>query len=402
MEVVHRTAERRGARERGNTLVVCFLAVTVMAAFASAHMIVIQKNVRQSNFMNEIGEMRRLADGGLNLALHELNFDVGSGDGNIGTEAWTTANDLGRDGVPSTGDEGEMDGIPTPGEPNCPGVPVGLAAKGMRLLVRSFDTSWPSVKRIVSTSYNSTSMAVVEVYAREAGGGVPGVGAVYVEPGVVLDLNGNAFLIDGHDTNPDGSAGPEAALPGLATETGSPAGSNASDLADQVPSGREDQIIGQGGIPSIGESGAVDFDTIFNAFKASATNIVIPGTYSNVVWGDYATSDNRVTYCNGDLHLSGDGSGSGVLIVEGSLTMSGKFTFVGLVIVKGDVRLTGGGSGVHIFGSAMIGQSLTAIDVDPELGVSGNADIKYSSVGLAMASGLMGTTYSVLYWNDIK
>ncbi len=401
MKVVQRIAERE-ARERGNTLVVCFLAVTVLAAFASAHMIVIQKNMRQSNFMNEIGEMRRLADGGLNLALHELNFDVGNGDGHIGTEAWTTANDLGRDGVASTGDEGELDGIPTPGEPNCAGVSVGAAARGMRLIVRSFDSSWPSVKRIVSTSYNSTSMAVAEVYARAAAGGVPGVGAVYVEPGVVLDLNGNSFLIDGNDTNPDGTAGPEAALPGLCTEIGSPAGSNATLLTDQVPSGREDQIIGQGGMPSVGEAGSVDFDTIFNGYKASATSIVSAGTHSNVAWGDYATGDNRVTYCNGDLHLSGDGSGSGVLIVEGSLTMSGKFTFVGVVIVKGDVRLTGGGSGVHIFGTAMIGQSLTAIDTDPELGLSGNADIKYSSVGLAMASGLMGTTYSVLYWNDIK
>jgi hypothetical protein len=101
----------------------------------------------------------------------------------------------------------------------------------------------------------------------------------------------------------------------------------------------------------------MDFDGIFNAFKASRTNVVAPGTLANVTWGDYATNNFMVTYCNGDVHLTGQGKGAGVLVIDGSLDMTGKFEFVGVVIVRGDVRMSGGGNGVHVYGTLMIGQS---------------------------------------------
>jgi len=159
-------------------------------------------------------------------------------------------------------------------------------------------------------------------------------------------------------------------------------------------------VVGSGGTPSVGEESGMDFDSIFNAFKATQDNMVAPATYDAVVWGNYAASDALVTYCNGDLKLTGEGSGSGALVVEGNLTITGQFEFVGVVIVKGDVRLVGGGAGVHIWGTLLIGQTLSA--VDPEMGVSGNAEIYYSSAGLATASGLLGSSYTVLYWRDLK
>ncbi|MGH9286336.1 MAG: hypothetical protein ACRD0M_11790, partial [Acidimicrobiales bacterium] len=355
----------------------------------------VQRGSRQSTFVNELGEMRRHAESGINLALHELTYDVGGQDGIIGTEAWTAANDLGKDGLAGTFDEGESDGIPTPGEPNLNPAPIGRPELGMRLLVWSTDTAWPGIKRLVATAYHAGGMAVVEVFVRAGVGSIPEVGAVYAQPGVTLDLRGNSFVISGNDTNPDGTAGPRPPIYGIGTAVGDPAGSNASGFADQVPTGREDQIIGLGGLPSIGESTAMDFDQLFNAFKAGRENVVAPGSYTDVAWGNFAAADHTVTYCNGDLHLSGDGSGSGVLVVEGSLTLAGRFEFAGVVIVRGDVRLTGGGSGIHIYGGLLIGQTLTAFDPDPALGVTGNADVFFSSAALAAAAGLLGSTYSV-------
>jgi hypothetical protein len=392
--------EREG--ERGNVLVISFLLVTLLTALATAHFATVQKSSRQSNFVNDLGDLRRYAETGVQLAIHELTYDVGSGDGNIGTSLWTTANDVGKDGYPSTNDEGEGDGIPTPGEPNLAPASIGPAGLGIGLLVRTADTAWPNVKRIVSTAYNTGAIATVEVYAQAAVKTVAGVGAVYAQPGVVLDLKGSAFKIDGHDVNPNGTPGPSPTVYGITTAIGTPPGSNASNLSSQVPLKNADQIIGQGSDPSIGESGALDFDRVFNNFKAVSSNVVAPGSYNDVAWGNNAANSYEVTYCNGDLTLGGSGKGAGTLIVEGSLTLTGTFDFVGLVIVKGDVRLRGGGGGIHVWGSLMIGQTLTAIDPTADLSLNGTADVWYSSAALAKAASLLGNNYNVLYWNDLK
>jgi len=190
-------------------LLLSLLLVTLLAALATAHFATVQKNASQSVQVNDLGDLRRYAESGAHLALHELMYDVGGGDGLIGTELWTGANDLGRDGKPSTNDEGEGDGIPTPGEPNLVSSPIGPANQGVNFLVYIEDSAWPKVKRIVSTAFNSRYYAVLEVYAKEEANTIPSVGAIYVEPDVVLDLKGNSFLINGNDTNPDGTPGPQ-------------------------------------------------------------------------------------------------------------------------------------------------------------------------------------------------
>src|SRR2546422_5298709 len=129
-----RSSQERG-RELGNVLVVSFLLVTLLTALATAHFATVQKNSRQSNFLNSLGDLRHYAETGIRLAIHELTFAVGGGDGNIGTELWTAAADVGRDGIAGTGDEGEGDGIPTPGEPSLIAASIGPGAQDMGLLV---------------------------------------------------------------------------------------------------------------------------------------------------------------------------------------------------------------------------------------------------------------------------
>jgi hypothetical protein len=54
-----------------------------------------------------------------------------------------------------------------------------------------------------------------------------------------------------------------------------------------------------------------------------------------------------VTFVNGNLSLSGNPTGNGVLIVTGDLTFSGNFTWNGIVLVigQGQVIHNGGGNG---------------------------------------------------------
>jgi hypothetical protein len=160
--------------------------------------------------------------------------------------------------------------------------------------------------------------------------------------------------------------------------------------------------VGQDTNPSVGEAATMDFDSVFNAFRASHTTMVAPGSYSDVTWGDHGASTYQATFVNGDLTLDGDSKGAGALVVEGSLTISGKLQFVGVIIVRGDLRITGAAADVRTYGSLVVGQTLMAVEPDPVLGSGGNAEFYFSSEGIAKAVSLLGSTYGILYWNDLK
>jgi hypothetical protein len=380
-----------------------FLLVVMMAALVSAHFVTVQKNSRQSNFFSHLGDLRAYGASGVYFALHEMSYKVGKGDGLIGTELWTTSCDFGRDGVSGTKDEGEGDGIPTPGEPNLAAVAVGPTPLSTKLLVRSSDTIWADVLRVVSTAYDATAMVAEEVYALRQYHTIPPVGTIYVEGGTNVDVNGNSFAVGGTDTNPDGTKVTGApTVWGIATDVGSPAGSNTTDITSGIPSARLDQITGTGGSSSVSETNLIDFDTIWGWFSNTPKTTVAPADYTTGggTWGTAATNDYRVTYCKGDLELSGGFKGAGVLLVDGSVTFSGHSEWAGVVLVKGDCILTGGGYGVHIFGSLLQAKSDT--NQDPTLTISGNTTVLFSSLALSNATKLIPPDFKIIYWNDLK
>src|SRR5258705_7582146 len=269
-------SSRKRGQERGNIMITSLLLVSLLAALATAHFATVQKSSRQSAYYNDLSGLRRYAESGVRMALYELAFKVGGDDGIIGTENWMLVHDWGVDGRPGTLDEGEGDGLPTAGEPKVVAVPIGPANEGGQLFVYCTDTEWAGVKHIVSTAFDSNTHATVEVYARVSG--VTTSSALYLEPGIALDLSGNAFRVSGRDTNPGGSPGAEPTLYGITTAVGDPPGSAAQAIAVQVPTRNQDQIIGLGGSPSIGESGAVNFQEVFEMFKKAKTQEVTAGS----------------------------------------------------------------------------------------------------------------------------
>ena len=130
---------------------------------------------------------------------------------------------------------------------------------------------------------------------------------MFVDPTVALDLKGNAFLIDGNDHNPDGTAGTDAAVAGIATAIGSPPGSNTVTILSQIPSKSYDQVLGSGGMPSVSEAGGVDINALFSQFKAMKTHDISPGTYTDPSMGSLSAME--INYVSGDLHLAGKGKG---------------------------------------------------------------------------------------------
>ena len=187
-------------------------------------------------------------------------------------------------------------------------------------------------------------------------------------------------------------------MAGIATSDGDPAGTNMIQLLAQIAPDKYDQVVGRGGSPSVEEAGSFVVQAMFDQFKAVKTKQLAPGTYADAAMGTPEALE--VTYVSGDLHLTGQGRGAGVLVVEGSVTITGQLEYQGLVIVLGDVRLSGGGSGVHIYGSLMVGETLTAIDSNSEVTMSGNADIFYSSQALQAVENFIGDSYAVVYYDD--
>ena len=221
----------------------------------------------------------------------------------------------------------------------------------------------------------------------------PDLAAAYVDPGTQIKFGGN-LLIDGHDHNPDGTAGPDPAVNGISTAIGDPAGSNALDLITQTAPKYYDQILGLGGEPSIGEVPAVDANTIFEEFKLRKSLEIPPGNYTDVQWGDWTKNDFKVTYASGDVTLGGTATGAGVLLVDGNLTLTGGTNFVGIVIVRGDVKLSGGGNEVQVYGSLVVSDA-----TELSFRATGDPQLKYSSWALAQAFRLLRGRPEVVCWD---
>ena len=211
--------------------------------------------------------------------------------------------------------------------------------------------------------------------------------AIYTEDDN-FKFNGTQFLVSGKDWDPETGAevfgNPD--VPGIST-TKDPA-----NISGSLNSQQQNNVEGSGAEPSVTTS-TVDLDLqgMADQYSSLATTVLAAGTYSNVAWGDY---DNYgVVYCQGDMHTSGQCSGGGLLIVEGNFDCSGTFIWYGAVLVLGDINFTGGGAGIHIYGTVLCQGGIS------EQVVGGNADVKYSSAALARLA--MLSPYVVSSWHEL-
>jgi len=391
-----RETRKERSRESGNAIILSFFILVFLFGLSMAQVLMTHKNVQASSFFNDHAELRRYAESGIHLALQDMTGSLSGNDGNIGTVAWDVANDVGRDGVAATGDDGEGDGIPTIGEPNVVPVAVGESHRNARLAVHVFPGATPDVARVVSTTSNGNVWSTVECYARKENNLLPRLGAIYVSQGTTLDLKGS-FQVDGRDHDLDGDLTGGEDFPGIATDTGDPAGANLTALLTEIEPKNYKQVKGLGGAPSVAEV-TIDFPALFDRFQNLKTQTLAAGTYTDLVFGD--RSNVEITYVKGDLHISGSNTGCGILVVDGSLTVTGGTSFEGLVLVSGDIRLSGSGSQMKVLGSAMVGQAIANGDTTTKAKTSGSAAISYSSEALDLVQGALSRRWVVVHYDD--
>ena len=171
--------------------------------------------------------------------------------------------------------------------------------------------------------------------------------------------NSNNFIIDGNDANSCNQ-----------TPTNKPAIGVYDSASQQTvinSLGKPQNYIGAGGTPSIEDvytqiggasltpSALSGNGGFIPTLEQYVTSPILTGNVTSLP----ATTIGSVTAVNGNLTLSGNLNGSGILIVTGTLTFSGNFTWNGLVLIvgQGQVVHNGGGNGL-ITGAMYIAQTM--------------------------------------------
>jgi hypothetical protein len=91
------------------------------------------------------------------------------------------------------------------------------------------------------------------------------------------------------------------------------------------------------------------------------------------------------SFIPGSVQLTGNASGSGILIIDGDLDVHGGLDFYGLIIVLGKISFTGGGSqSVNLYGALLAGQDVNAQDVAEGDSIGGSFDFHYDSCALKL------------------
>jgi hypothetical protein len=196
------------------------------------------------------------------------------------------------------------------------------------------------------------------------------------------------FTISGVDTNLDGTAGPEPAIPGIGVP-GDPAA-----VTCQINANSSATVNGSGGAPSVVKVSEVDFLTLMTHYAHAAT-IHFNGSDDDTsgALGDLASMTPAIAHAHGNLRLHDGVSGCGMLIVDGDLVIDDGFDYAGLVLVRGSITFTGGRDKT-LHGALMTAGSILGKDL------KNNADVTldYSSTALSTVSTKLANSYVLVSW----
>lgn len=214
-------------------------------------------------------------------------------------------------------------------------------------------------------------------------------GSVYTES--PINFNGNAFYVDGHD---HAAAAPNDTIVGGTPVLGISTPNDPSVISGALTGQQEDNVQGSGSDPSVGSSDVnLDLPALAAAWSQMA-DITLTGNLNNpstATWG--SINDLKIVHIAGDLHISGNASGAGVLVIDGDFDLSGTFNWNGVILVLGDLMVTGGGMAKQVVGAMMVQGTLSGSAT-----VNGNISCLYSSEMIAKLNAL--SPYEVSSWID--
>jgi hypothetical protein len=221
--------------------------------------------------------------------------------------------------------------------------------------------------------------------------------------------NSNVFWMDGNDNGTCGLAEPPKPAIGTITQA------DEDDVKSSIPTNRRNRYIGAGGTPSVDDiSASLDpryqnpesLEELVDQIRANADQVV-EGPASSLP--SYGSADAPlITVVDGDLELSGNITGYGILVVTGKFTMQGTVGWRGVVLVIGDgeMEVNGGGNN-SIDGAVLLAKTKDENgNLLSELGPTlldwaggGGAGVYYNSCWVNNAQN--GASYRVLSFREI-
>ena len=414
----------RGASSLGNesgaVLIMALVLMIVMAAMIPAALHYTQEDFDRSSNFTESTELFYLAEAGLEhaktlTATNTMNGVLAGPDGDI-----TTTADNGTFGIGAlfTAPDGN--------------VYDQIAFNGTSYYIRGYDNDDGDADLRVDTdgimfieshglnsdfSEDRSLTAMTELFNLPPSTFPSAV--TLVGPASTIDSQGAGFNVLGGTgpgyTNAVDISGVEdpncPAVNGIATESPGPIQdvNNPSLCTDATCTifggGASGKIKGKtGGTPDIGVS-----QTSFTSTDSEALHdmMTATGVPDSVVTTDFAWNANGIIgsaadpvnlHFQGDLDITGNITGYGILIVDGDLSISGTFVWNGIILVGACSTCNGalvGTGAATIYGAMVVGNS-----IDAAVNFTGSADIHYSCEGIDIANGTFKFTFQTVAWNQ--
>jgi len=292
------------------------------------------------------------------------------------------------------------------------------------IIVRSIGVA-QTVREFVAGTIRRNSVAVVEsrfrrrqTFALDAPLVVQGDS---IAPSASNMFNGNSFSLDGGGSNY-----------GIATiDTNTSNGTTpTSSVMSNLDPNQYDNITGNGIEPSVSDiTGTVGADQdksllLSQEYLYNFAFNVVPAFADAVYQGDQSWSGGsapdmgfmdgtlpyndpsqrpKTIFVNGDLNVSGDISGGGILVVTGKLSGSGHFHYDGIILVIGEGDCDLSGLNYGIYGGLYVVNVQNVGGVisfgTPKLTVSGNSEITMNSANIMMGINMLPAAQ--LSWREI-
>jgi len=219
--------------------------------------------------------------------------------------------------------------------------------------------------------------------------------ALYIDDAAAINIGSADLIVSGLDhriadssTAPTGAA---AAVAALATSRADTEPALRQLLASQAA-----RLVGAGAAPSIAAMSGPDVPAIASACAQHPAHVPVGPIVATTVLGSVAAPQIAVA---GDLEVTGQLTGAGVLVVRGTLHVSGNLSFNGLIIVLGGI-VCEVSSDVHMAGAVW-----RAASQDPRLSLEGHGALVYSSEALAAVDlafpGLLPHAALVVGWQEV-
>ncbi len=255
----------------------------------------------------------------------------------------------------------------------------------------------------------------------------------FLGPHINAEFGGQPFMIDGYDhenmTAADLAKGGNGgdnhkdldSLPAINCLDPTGATGAVNEIKTALKPNQYDSVLGAGGSPSVVDG----TEDVLNSGNPDAENVLDPVYIQSIAKKVAAIADlryegnqslggqgkdalalgspnaSKITYVHGDLDVSGNIVGSGLLVVTGDLKGTGSLIYDGLILVLGTGNVTFGGANNGILGG-LVAANLQGSP--PQFGqtslkVTGNSDFYFRGASIRMAISLL--TMRTVSWREI-